>query len=111
MQTEDKRLSALLREWQELAPAAGFEAAVWRRIRTAGTGTPQVLCAAAMTRKGFGMRAAWVNGLAAAAGILVGMGAAFLLPAAYEARPASDALLRPQTLAGSYLALVTEKAP
>ena len=106
-QEGDARLSALLSEWKGAEPPANFEAAVWRRIRAASAPEQQRLSVATTLCEWFVPRFAWVNTVAAAAGIVVGVGLAFSTPGARDNRQANEPLLRAQTLAGSYLAMVT----
>ena len=104
----DERLSALLNEWKAVEPQAGFEAEVWRRIRTASGAKQPRPRVVLVLREWVGPRLAWVNGLAAAAGIVVGIWLALSvsLPRGVHP-PAGDVLLRADTLAGSYVTMVT----
>ena len=106
-QPDDGRLSALLDQWKSIEPQANFEAVVWRRIRAASAPEQQPLPVAIILRDWFVPRSAWVNAAAVAAGILVGVGLAFFAPAARGGRHANEPLLHAQTLAGSYLTMVT----
>lgn len=103
----DEELRALLRQWEGLAAPQEFEEAVWHRIRTCST-----ICRPGVWEL---LRAWWqpqtaLAGVAAVAVALVGgVLIALLTPGG---RPAEHhALLRPGTLAGSYLAMSAEGAP
>ena len=106
-QAGDKRLSALLQGWKGLETHLSFEAAVWRRLRAASAPEQRAIPAVTTLRDWFVPRSAWVNAAAVAAGILVGVGLAFFAPAARGGRHANEPLLHAQTLAGSYLTMVT----
>ena len=103
----EERLSGLLKAWKGPEPKANFEAAVWRRIRAAAAPTPQGLNVVMIVREWLVARPAWVSATAAAAGIIVGVGLAFSTPAVRDGRQADEPLLHSQTLAGSYLTMVT----
>ena len=107
VQEGDERLSALLEQWKGLEPRANFEAAVWRRIRTASAPEQRRLPLVITLRDWFVPRPAWASAMAAAAGIVVGVGLAFSTPAARDGRQADEPLLHSQTLAGSYLTMMT----
>lgn len=102
----DLRLRALLREWPTPDPRGGFEAAVWRRIRAAAAEI-RPLPGRSHVRCWLALRPAWANALAAAAGIVVGVGLAVAGSGAQAGRLADEPLLHSQTLAGSYLTMVT----
>ena len=103
----DERLSALLQGWKGLETHLNFEAAVWRRIRAAAVSEPRAFPAVTTLRDWFVPRSAWVNAMAAAAGIFVGVGLAFFALAARDGRHANEPLLQARTLAGSYITMVT----
>jgi hypothetical protein len=102
----DERLHALLRRWQGVEPRAGFEAAVWRRIRSAPGEEPQARPFAAI-RAWFAPQPAWVNAVAATAGIAAGVLVALSAPGTRDSRQIAAPLLHSQTLAGAYLTMVT----
>lgn len=106
-QEGDERLRALLRAWKGVEPQASFETAVWRRIRAVSAAEQSRLSAAAAWREWFVPRPAWVNAVAAAAGVVVGVGLAFSTPAVRDGSRGDAPLLHSQTLAGSYLTVVT----
>lgn len=106
----DERLSAMLRQWPATEPGAGFEAAVWRRIRAAPAGQPA------------GLWEWWLDWFAphpvragmavVSAALAIGLVAGVAVPG--TARPAvhdAHALLHPRTLMGTYLALSGEGHP
>lgn len=103
----DERLSALLHEWKDVEPPVGFEAAVWQRIRAVPTPEQRRLSLRDAWREWFGPRPVWVNAVAAAAGIIIGVGLAFSGAVLRDGRHADDRLLHSETLAGSYLTMVT----
>jgi hypothetical protein len=104
----DDRLSARLAEWQAPEPRAGFEDAVWRRIRAEPV--RRRFLPWPVPHFGLPEHPAWTSAAAAAAGIAAGLALALLPPARPEGRP-HDALLHPRTLAGSYVAMMTEGTP
>jgi len=108
--THDERLTGLLHEWRAIEPRANFEAAVWRRIRTAAAPEPQAIPAFSLLREWLHPRTAWVSAMAAALGILVGVWAGVSARGARNEHQVAEPLLHPQTLAGSYLAMVTGDA-
>ena len=99
------RLRAVLQAWPTPEPRIGFEATVWRRIHPAAAGT-RPIPERSHVLGWLAYRSAWVNALAAAAGIAVGVGLAVAGSGDQAGRRGHDALLHPQTLAGSYLTLV-----
>lgn len=104
---DDVRLGDLLRKWHSIEPKANFETAVWRGIHTATAPGQRRFPALTTLRDWFAPRPAWVNAMAVAAGIVVGVGLAFSTPTVGDGRQADEPLLHSQTMAGSYLALVT----
>lgn len=103
----DERLTALLHEWRGVEPQANFEAAVWRRIRAVPTPEQRRLSMGEAWREWFGPRLVWVNAIAAAAGVVIGVGLAFSGTGLRDDRHANEPLLHSETLAGSYLAMMT----
>lgn len=103
-QEGNERLTALLHEWKDIEPQAGFEAKVWSRIRAVSM-PEQRRFNVATTLEWFTPHPVWVNALAVAAGIAVGVGLAFSTPAMHDNRQTDEPLLHSQTLAGSYLAM------
>ena len=103
----DERMSALLHEWRAIEPRDNFEAAVWRRVRTASLPEPVGASVSGILRDWLLPRTVWVSAVAAAAAILVGTWAGLSVPAAGIGGRAVEPLLHPQTLAGSYLTMVT----
>jgi hypothetical protein len=109
---DDGGLSRLLHAWRAIEPPADFEAAVWGRIlASACAPAPGRLAAAGTTpRRRFVPGAAWVNTLAAAAGLVLGIGLASSVSAHRTGRHADEPLLHARTLAGSYVTLATGAA-
>jgi hypothetical protein len=103
----DAHLSTLLREWKGVEPPADFEAAVWRRIRTASALEPRGLSLIGFVRDWILPHPAWASVVAAAAAIVVGGWAGISTPMAREDRQDAEPLLHAQTLAGSYLAMAS----
>lgn len=104
----DEGVSVLLGSWKAPDPPADFEAAVWRRIQgvhAAETGPLRGLHGV------FGPSWAWLNALAAAAGIIVGITLSFWTVARHERLPITVTWPHSQTLAGSYLAAVSGDKP
>jgi hypothetical protein len=99
-QQVDTRLTALLKQWDTPQPSPNFEAAVWRRVDASqqkATIIPWLM-----------LRPAWSAPIAAAAGLMIGIGLALALPT--QQRPAGHSagpLFHSQTVAGSYLAMTT----
>lgn len=102
---DDARLDALLHEWKGMEPGAHFESTVWRRVRRASAPKPVI----PFWRDWLIPAPAWVSAMAAMLGILVGVWSGFSVPAAHSGH-AAEPLLHAQTLAGSYLAMVTGDA-
>ncbi|MBU4460003.1 MAG: hypothetical protein KJ579_05505 [Verrucomicrobia bacterium] len=108
---EDRRLSAVLRQWRGRAPGPGFEDAVWRRLAVhpepASARWPGWLSLG----NWLGLEPAHVAAMAAMVCILTGLGTDALM-----ARPRADPLasvapaLNGQTLAGAYLAMASGAA-
>lgn len=107
VQADDRRLSALLREWKGIEPHANFEASVWRRIHAVSVPEQRHLSVITTLGEWFVPRTAWVNAVAVAAGIAVGVGMAVFTSVTRDGRQADEPLLSAQTLAGSYLAMTT----
>ncbi len=103
MSSNDDKLKALLAQWRSPEPGPGFEAGVWRRIRPEPLENRGWL---AHGRAWLGAQPAWVNAVALFLGILLGAYAA-LTPA-----PAGrgTARLKPGTLAGNYVAMISRGA-
>ena len=106
MSPEDQRLHGLLRAWRGAEPTADFEAAVWRRLREADLPAARRAGLAGRQPLRFSPGRAWANALAAAAGVMVGVGLAFSAAAPQSGRHGDEPLLHARTLAGAYLALV-----
>ncbi len=106
-QEGDERLAALLQEWKGVEPQSNFESCVWRRIRAASALEQRPLPALTVLRDWFVPRTAWANAMAAAAGIIVGVGLALSTPAMRDGHQTNEPLLHSQTLTGSYLTMVT----
>ena len=104
-QKHDERFNSLLREWRDIEPSANFETEVWRRIRAASVTGQQGVTTSTTPRKVVVLRLAWVNAIAAAAGLVIGIGLAFSMPAVHDGAHADEALLHSQTLTGSYLTM------
>jgi hypothetical protein len=100
----DERLSDLLRQWPEVEPGAGFEAAVWRRIRAVSAAQP----AGSWTRWQAWLQThpVWAGAAAAAAALAVGLLAGLATPGhALAQGRETHALLHSRTLMGTYAAL------
>lgn len=105
-QEADARLTTVLREWKAVEPRGSFELDVWRRIRETSAAERQHRSAVTLLREWLAPRHAWAGPIAAAAGIVVGIGLGISLPAMHAGHGAHEPLLLSQTVAGSYLALV-----
>jgi len=101
---QDRRLAQLLAQWPGLPPAAGFEAAVWRRIRA---GEVREVSAGRRVLEWLTYRPVAASAWAAAAGVLVGVGLALTWPARPPAYPSGSPLLSAHSVAGAYMAMVT----
>jgi hypothetical protein len=102
----DERLTALMREWKDIEPGAGFDAAVRARVRSGAS--PE--SAEAAERGWWWIRVlpepTWATALAAALAVVLGTLAGAAGPARVG-RQTPEPLFHPQTLAGSYLSAVT----
>lgn len=94
--SSDTNLTALLQEWRGITPGATFEADVWNKIQH---NSQPIL------REWVTSQFAWVNALAAAAGLVLGVGLAFNAPSTPTRNDAGPSLLHTHTLAGSYLTM------
>lgn len=103
----DQRLSALLREWNGIVPRSDFEEAVRRRIRAEVAAEPQTHSLAEILRAWLAPQPAWASALAAVAAIMVGVAAGVNTPGDNGRRQAAHPFLHAQTLAGSYLGMVS----
>ena len=99
----DERLGALLRQWDGIEPRTNFEASVWRRIRSAPA-TEAREFQPGVLRGLFTPPMAWANAAFVAVAILAGVWAGTALPRRSQA---AEPLLYAETLAGSYLNMVT----
>ena len=106
-QDDDSGLTALLHAWKGLEPHTGFETAVWRRIHAVSAPKSPVLSIFGRLWEWVAPYPAWASAMAAAAGILVGVGLAFSEPALRKSHQADEPLLHSRTLAGSYLTMTT----
>ena len=104
---ESEPLSALLQLWEGVEPEAGFEAGVWRRIRTGTTPVCRREPRAGPYPGWLMLRPAWVTGYAAAAAVIVGIGMGLLSQQIFPDRPTAHPLLQSRTVAGTYLAVST----
>lgn len=102
----DEAFSARMREWRAPEPRAGFEEAVWRRIRSE---------AAPRSIRGWGSLWDWLlphpvlaGAATAAVALVLGALAGVILPGR---APDDHALLRPGTVAGTYLDLSNGRIP
>jgi len=102
----DERLTAVLGRWKGVEPRPDFEALVWARIRNGEAAERPGWFDDA--RDWIFVRPAWATAMAASLAILIGALAG--LVSAPPHRPHAEPLLHPQTLAGSYLALVERGA-
>jgi hypothetical protein len=110
-QGSDMKLSLLLQEWKDDEPQVDFETAVWGRIRCAPkteTGSSGMILT---LREWLAPSSAWVNAVAAAAGIVIGMRLVFAAPAEHKHLTVSVSLPYSDTLANTYLATVTGGQP
>lgn len=102
----DERLHSLLHEWRGIEPSANFETEVWKRIHAASVTEQQDTPSSITPRKAVVLRLAWANAIAAAAGLVIGIGLAVATSATHDGSHADEALLHSQTLTGSYLTMV-----
>ena len=100
MNTIDDKLKALLSQWRGLSPKAGFEADVWRRIRE-----PSLERAGWLNQitGWLASQPAWANAVAALAGVAIGA-AAGLGPVSNRQEVA---ILKPGTLTGNYVSMIS----
>ena len=99
----DARLRSLLQQWHPIETTDTFNASVWQRIRA-----EQNPAASNVLYERFTPRWIGLNAAAAAAGLILGVGLALTAASAPSNHTTPDQpLLRSQTLAGSYLTLVT----
>jgi hypothetical protein len=96
MNPNDDKLKQLLGQWREIEPRAQFEADVWRRIRQ-----PAPQYQGWLER--FGLQPIWVQAVAMLAGITIG------LHAGLSPSPVTKdvALLKPGTLTGNYVSMIS----
>ncbi len=100
----DERLSDLMREWPAVEPGSGFEAAVWRRIRTVPVAPPAGLWDRWLDW--FLPHPVWGGAAAAAVALVIGILAGLAMPGRTQAvAHDTHALLHPRTLMGTYAAL------
>ncbi|MEI6165622.1 MAG: hypothetical protein WCS52_00355 [bacterium] len=95
---KDDNLTTLLQEWQGINTGVTFETEVWSKIHRTSQPT---------TREWATPSLSWINAMAAAAGLVLGIGLAFNVPSTPDRNHAETSLLHAQTLAGSYLAMAT----
>jgi hypothetical protein len=96
MNQNDDKFKQLLGQWREIEPRAQFGADVLRRIRQAAPEQPGWL-------ERFGLQPIWVQAVAMLAGITIGLHAGLNpAPAAQDA-----ALLKPGTLTGNYVSMIS----
>lgn len=105
-QKYDERLNSLLHEWRDIEPSANFETEVWRRIHAASMPRQQDTPSSITSHKMVVLRLAWINAMATAAGLVIGVGLAFSTSPTHGGLHADEALLHSQTLTGSYLTMV-----
>jgi hypothetical protein len=100
MNPSDDKLKQLLGQWREIEPRPQFNADVLRRIR-------QPLPQYQGWLERFGLQPIWAQAVAMLAGITIGLYAG-LSPA-----PAAQAvaLLKPGTLTGNYVSMISGGAP
>ena len=92
----DDKLKQVLGQWRDIEPRAQFEADVMRRLRE-----PATEPAAWATR--FGLQPAWVHAVAMLAGIAVGVYAGL----GSNLQSPNTTLLKPGTLAGNYVSMIS----
>jgi hypothetical protein len=100
MNPSDDKLQQLLGQWREIEPRAQFEADVLRRIRQTAPQHQGWL-------EQFGLQPVWVQAVAMLAGITIGLHAG-LNPAPTEK---NGALLKPGTLTGNYVSMISGGSP
>ena len=90
-----------------MEPHAGFETAVWQRIHAVSAPKLPGFSILDRLREWVVPYPAWASAMAAAAGIVFGVGLAFSEPALRKSHQADEPLLHSRTLAGSYLTMTT----
>ena len=96
------RLSERLKSWSGIEPRADFADEVWARIRN----EPETLSPAFLLA-GIRVPMLWANALAAMLGLAVGMGAGLMSLSGRHVSSDDNPLLKPDTVAGSYLAMLS----
>ena len=99
----DERLGRVLRTWDGIEPRTDFKEGVWRRIRSAPVEEERGSWLD-VWRDLLAPPWAWANAALVAVAVLAGVWAGTALPR--EAR-AADPLLNTDTVAGSYLIMMT----
>ena len=107
----DARLKALLQQWPGIEPRPGFESCVWRRIRVASAAESSAPGLWVIVRGWLSAEPAWVNAMAATAGLLVGVALALSAPQTRTGPYSTAPLLHAQTLTGAYLTMVSGGVP
>ena len=109
-EARDKHLGALLHQWRDIEPQPGFDAAVWRRIRTDSIPDPRALLLTSFLREWILPHPIWASAAAAAVAIVAGVLVGVSAPTARASHFTNKPLLHARTLTGTYLAMVTGEA-
>jgi hypothetical protein len=104
MNSSDDKLKSLLAQWRNIDPPQDFDSAVWRRIRGTSLEGPGWL---EEIRAWVWTQPAWATVLAVVVGMAMGGYAGF----SRAPDRGQVALLRPGTLAGNYVSMVSGGAP
>ena len=102
----DEKLSALLQTWRGCEPSPGFNEQVWRRIR-ATTNRAEGTIGAEWLLAWIRPHPVWLGAIAASAAVVVGAMAGLATRLEPNGHHDAEALLHAQTLAGSYLEVVS----
>lgn len=107
----DERLKTLLQAWKCAEPPGNFESNVWRRIRAGQPVEERRYPALTVLQDWLAPRPVWTSLLAAAAGILLGIGLGIAMPGRPHPGHDTGPLLNSRTLAGSYLTMMGGTTP
>src|SRR5450759_991531 len=94
----DARLKALLQQWHAIEPRSDFESGVWRRIHAAAAAESSAPGLWVIVRGWLSAEPAWVNAMAATAGLLAGVALALSAPQTRTGSYSTAPLLHAQTL-------------
>ena len=106
-QEADTQLSSLLNKWKDISPQADFEAAVWERIQSAPASEPRHSGLVTTLREWFVPCSVWVNTMAAAAGVIIGIRLAFSTTVEDARHSMILPLPHSETMANAYFATIT----